>query len=172
MQCRAHSTRGGRGGRGRAGAGGTRHGASTHPDDYDPSSVHRPILAAPSLRRATSPESPTPGPPHPQVDPFRKDCLLNGLDHIGLTLQKMDTVRDFEAKRSAAAPWLDGATTHVRAKMSTVSGLLLVPVRASPVSLCPVSSVRARGSFGVKLLFCIICKSTTMGSRNLLGGWR
>ena len=67
-------------------------------------------------------ESPTPGPPHPQVDPFRKDCLLNGLDHIGLTLQKMDTVRDFEAKRSAAAPWLDGATTRVP-KIWPVAGM-------------------------------------------------
>ena len=67
-------------------------------------------------------ESPTPGPPHPQVDPFRKDCLLNGLDHIGLTLQKMDTIRDFEAKRSAAAPWLDGATTRVP-KIWPVAGM-------------------------------------------------
>mmetsp|Transcript_39097 Transcript_39097/g.127124 ORF Transcript_39097/g.127124 Transcript_39097/m.127124 type:complete len:311 (-) Transcript_39097:264-1196(-) len=57
-----------------------------------------------------------------EVDPFRKDCLLNGLDHIGLTLQKMDTIRDFEAKRSAAAPWLDGATTRVP-KIWPVAGM-------------------------------------------------
>ena len=56
------------------------------------------------------------------MDPFRKDCLLNGLDHIGLTLQKMDTIRDFEAKRSAAAPWLDGATTRVP-KIWPVAGM-------------------------------------------------
>jgi len=47
------------------------------------------------------------------VDPFRKHCLLNGLDDIGLTMQKMDAIRTFEAKRSIETPWLDGATTRV-----------------------------------------------------------
>ena len=40
------------------------------------------------------------------IDPFRKHCLVNGLDDIGLTLQHADAIREFEAKRLAAAPWL------------------------------------------------------------------
>jgi hypothetical protein len=47
------------------------------------------------------------------VDPFRKHCLLEGLDDIGLTMQKLDEVRAFEAVRSREFPWLDGATTRV-----------------------------------------------------------
>jgi 3-isopropylmalate/(R)-2-methylmalate dehydratase small subunit len=42
------------------------------------------------------------------VDPFRKHCLLNGLDEIGLTLQHADEIRAFEAKRKAEQPWLFG----------------------------------------------------------------
>jgi 3-isopropylmalate/(R)-2-methylmalate dehydratase small subunit len=41
-----------------------------------------------------------------EVDPFRKHCLLNGLDDIGLTLRHADTIREFEAKRRAEQPWL------------------------------------------------------------------
>lgn len=41
-----------------------------------------------------------------EIDPFRKHCLLNGLDDIGLTLQKNDAIDDFEAKRSSDKPWL------------------------------------------------------------------
>jgi 3-isopropylmalate/(R)-2-methylmalate dehydratase small subunit len=40
------------------------------------------------------------------IDPFRKHCLLNGLDDIGLTLQKEKSIDDFEAKRKLAQPWL------------------------------------------------------------------
>lgn len=40
------------------------------------------------------------------VEPFRKHCLLNGLDDIGLTLQKGDAINDFEARRAASQPWL------------------------------------------------------------------
>jgi 3-isopropylmalate/(R)-2-methylmalate dehydratase small subunit len=40
------------------------------------------------------------------VDPFRKHCLLNGLDEIGLTLTHADEIRAFETKRLAAQPWL------------------------------------------------------------------
>jgi len=47
------------------------------------------------------------------VDPFRKNNLLNGLDDIGLTLLKTDAIDAFETKRSDAWPWLDGATTRV-----------------------------------------------------------
>lgn len=39
------------------------------------------------------------------IDPFRKQCLLEGLDEIGLTLQKAATIDSFEAKSAAARPW-------------------------------------------------------------------
>jgi len=44
-----------------------------------------------------------------EVDPFRKHCLLNGLDDIGLTLEKEDAIAAFEARRAAAEPWRAGA---------------------------------------------------------------
>lgn len=44
-----------------------------------------------------------------EVDAFRKHCLLNGLDDIGLTLKDADDIRAYEAKRKAQAPWLFGA---------------------------------------------------------------
>ncbi|MFC5607357.1 3-isopropylmalate dehydratase small subunit [Variovorax soli] len=40
------------------------------------------------------------------VQPFRKYCLLNGLDDIGLTLRHKDKIAAFEAERLAAKPWL------------------------------------------------------------------
>jgi len=40
------------------------------------------------------------------IDPFRKYCLLNGLDDIGLTLRYADKIRAFEEKRRAQQPWL------------------------------------------------------------------
>ncbi len=40
------------------------------------------------------------------VDPFRKHCLLNGLDDIGLTMQKDEAIENFEAERKVAEPWL------------------------------------------------------------------
>jgi 3-isopropylmalate/(R)-2-methylmalate dehydratase small subunit len=40
------------------------------------------------------------------IDPFRKHCLLNGLDEIGLSLEHADKIRAFEAKQKAAQPWL------------------------------------------------------------------
>ena len=41
-----------------------------------------------------------------EVDPFRKYCLLNGLDEIGLTLRHADAIRAFEANRRQRYPWL------------------------------------------------------------------
>lgn len=41
-----------------------------------------------------------------EVDAFRKHCLLNGLDDIGLTLQHVDDIKAYEAKHQAAQPWL------------------------------------------------------------------
>jgi 3-isopropylmalate/(R)-2-methylmalate dehydratase small subunit len=40
-----------------------------------------------------------------EIDPFRKYCLLNGLDEIGLTLRHADKIREFEARRKAQYPW-------------------------------------------------------------------
>jgi 3-isopropylmalate/(R)-2-methylmalate dehydratase small subunit len=40
------------------------------------------------------------------IEPFRKHCLVNGLDDIGLTLQHADAIREFEARRLAEQPWL------------------------------------------------------------------
>ncbi|MBL0945382.1 MAG: 3-isopropylmalate dehydratase small subunit [Hydrogenophaga sp.] len=40
------------------------------------------------------------------VQPFRKYCLLNGLDDIGLTLRHKDKITQFEAQRLATKPWL------------------------------------------------------------------
>jgi 3-isopropylmalate/(R)-2-methylmalate dehydratase small subunit len=40
------------------------------------------------------------------VEPFRKHCLLNGLDEIGLTLTHADEIHTFEAKRLTESPWL------------------------------------------------------------------
>ena len=42
------------------------------------------------------------------VDPFRRHCLLNGLDDISLTLQKSDKIEAFEVHRGEVWPWLDG----------------------------------------------------------------
>lgn len=41
-----------------------------------------------------------------EIDPFRKHCLLNGLDDIGLTMQKQDLIKAFEEKHRKAQPWL------------------------------------------------------------------
>ena len=41
-----------------------------------------------------------------EIDPFRKHCLMNGLDEIGLTLEHADKIKAFEAKRREQQPWL------------------------------------------------------------------
>ena len=41
-----------------------------------------------------------------EVQPFRKECLLNGWDDIGLTLRQKDKIAAFEAQRLATKPWL------------------------------------------------------------------
>jgi 3-isopropylmalate/(R)-2-methylmalate dehydratase small subunit len=40
------------------------------------------------------------------IDDFRKYCMVNGLDEIGLTLRHADKIREFEAKRISTKPWL------------------------------------------------------------------
>ena len=41
-----------------------------------------------------------------EVDAFRKKCLLEGLDDIGLTMEKSSSIDDFEANRNRQQPWL------------------------------------------------------------------
>ena len=41
-----------------------------------------------------------------EVDPFRKTCLLEGLDDIGLTLEKSENIASFEETRQSSQPWL------------------------------------------------------------------
>ena len=41
-----------------------------------------------------------------QIDPFRKHCLMNGLDDIGLSLEKVASIDAFEARAAASRPWV------------------------------------------------------------------
>lgn len=43
------------------------------------------------------------------VEEFRRHCLINGLDDIGLTMQDDDKITRFEKRRSEETPWLDGS---------------------------------------------------------------
>ena len=40
------------------------------------------------------------------IDPFRKHCMLNGLDDIGLTMQKETAISAYESKNRAQQPWV------------------------------------------------------------------
>ena len=44
-----------------------------------------------------------------EVEEFRKHCLVNGLDDIGLTMEMEGKIQEFETKRTASTPWLDGS---------------------------------------------------------------
>mmetsp|Transcript_8374 Transcript_8374/g.12673 ORF Transcript_8374/g.12673 Transcript_8374/m.12673 type:complete len:799 (+) Transcript_8374:25-2421(+) len=48
-----------------------------------------------------------------EIDAFKKNCLVNGLDQIGLTMVKDDKISAFETIRSEKFPWLDGASLKV-----------------------------------------------------------
>ena len=54
-------------------------------------------------------KGPDGGTVHFDIDPFRKRCLLEGLDDIGLTLEKKSDIDDFEKKQREAQPWLHAA---------------------------------------------------------------
>jgi 3-isopropylmalate/(R)-2-methylmalate dehydratase small subunit len=41
-----------------------------------------------------------------EVDAFRKECMLNGWDDIGLTLRHAEKIREFEVRRRTEQPWL------------------------------------------------------------------
>ena len=54
-------------------------------------------------------KGPDGGTVHFDIDPFRKRCLLEGLDDIGLTLERKSEIDDFEQKQKEAQPWLHAA---------------------------------------------------------------
>ena len=49
-----------------------------------------------------------------EIDPFRRRCLLEGLDEIGLTLENAAAIDGFEAARRASLPWLDRPAARAR----------------------------------------------------------
>lgn len=49
-----------------------------------------------------------------ELDPFRKHCLLNGLDEIGLTLERDAAIENHEKQRAAGLPWLDAPSKNRR----------------------------------------------------------
>ena len=55
-------------------------------------------------------KGPDGGTVHFDIDPFRKHCLLNGLDDIGLTMEKKSEIDDFEARQKEQQPWLHTAS--------------------------------------------------------------
>ncbi len=46
-----------------------------------------------------------------EIDPFKKKCLLEGLDDVGLTMQNDDKIKKFEADKGASQAWLNSAMT-------------------------------------------------------------
>jgi len=54
-------------------------------------------------------KGPDGGTVHFDIDPFRKRCLLEGLDDIGLTMEKAPAIDDFEKQQKEAQPWLHAA---------------------------------------------------------------
>ncbi|KAG1147887.1 hypothetical protein G6F37_003669 [Rhizopus arrhizus] len=56
------------------------------------------------------------------VEEFRKHCLVNGLDDIGLTMQKADKIAQFETKRTQTWPWLDGKGYKGKATKIEING--------------------------------------------------
>ena len=47
---------------------------------------------------------------HFEIDPFRKKCLIEGLDEVGITLTHEDALIDYEARMKASKPWLARGT--------------------------------------------------------------
>ncbi len=59
------------------------------------------------------------------VEPFRKHCLLNGLDDIGLTLQHAEAIRAFETKRLTDQPWLGRELLHEKRRQGKSAPLFV-----------------------------------------------
>ena len=55
-------------------------------------------------------KGPDGGTVHFDIDPFRKKCLMEGLDDIGLTMEKKSAIDDFERRQSESQPWLHAAS--------------------------------------------------------------
>jgi 3-isopropylmalate/(R)-2-methylmalate dehydratase small subunit len=75
--------------------------------------IFREVQATPGYRVAVDREAQTITTPGGEsfafdIDPFRKHCLMNGLDEIGLTLQHAEKIKAFEAQHRARRPWLFG----------------------------------------------------------------
>ncbi|MBI4204225.1 MAG: 3-isopropylmalate dehydratase small subunit [Betaproteobacteria bacterium] len=73
--------------------------------------IFREVQTAPGYRVAVDLEAQTITTPGGEsfafeIDPFRKHCLLNGLDEIGLTLEHADKIAAFEAQHRGRQPWL------------------------------------------------------------------
>jgi 3-isopropylmalate/(R)-2-methylmalate dehydratase small subunit len=73
--------------------------------------LFREVQAAPGYRLAVDLEAQTVAAPGGKtfsfdIDPFRKHCLLNGLDEIGLTLEHAGKIKVFETKHRSEQPWL------------------------------------------------------------------
>jgi 3-isopropylmalate dehydratase len=62
-----------------------------------------------------------------EVDGFKRHCLVNGLDEIGLTMMKDDIITKFERRRTEETPWLDGSGYLSRHRTGAVK------VEAAPV---------------------------------------
>ena len=80
-------------------------------EDYAVDALFAQIEATPGYRLAVDLERQTVTTPDGaelefEIDPFRKQCLLQGLDEIGLTLQARYDIRAYEQRRKARAPWL------------------------------------------------------------------
>lgn len=43
-----------------------------------------------------------------ELDPFRRECLMNGLDEIGLTLERGDAIGSYEGEMGQGRPWIEG----------------------------------------------------------------
>jgi len=63
-----------------------------------------------STWRSRRSRGPTAAPCISTIDPFRKHCLLNGLDDIGLTMEKKSEIDDFETRQKDSQPWLHAAS--------------------------------------------------------------
>lgn len=67
-----------------------------------------------------------------EVESFRKHCLVNGLDDIGLTMQMDDKIKKFEARRTEETPWLDGTAYLKRGRSGAAGGPVKVEARPVP----------------------------------------
>ena len=63
-----------------------------------------------------------------EVEEFRKHCLVNGLDDIGLTMQMEDKIKSFEGRRTMDTPWLDGSGYLKRGNRTGPMKVEAVPV--------------------------------------------